>query len=190
MNKSKVINETAEFVRNKLQGEGSGHDWWHVYRVWQTAKVIAKKEKVDTFNVELAALLHDIADWKFYDGDEVVSVDPGYRTRLERVLKDILTECINYHGKPTQKELMLARFAVEAVGTIRVRYGSNSPEQQFTGALHEKGEMSMTEAREIIRRLEFPAIDSNELFQLVYRLSQDTRYRKLDYPFFPEIARR
>ncbi|KKQ41528.1 MAG: Metal dependent phosphohydrolase [Microgenomates group bacterium GW2011_GWC1_37_8] len=72
MNKSKVINETAEFVRNKLQGEGSGHDWWHVYRVWQTAKVIAKKEKVDTFNVELAALLHDIADWKFYDGDESV----------------------------------------------------------------------------------------------------------------------
>ncbi len=65
-----LIEETAEFVKQKMLGEGSGHDWWHVYRVWQTAKHIADNEpEADTTIVELGALLHDIADWKFADGD-------------------------------------------------------------------------------------------------------------------------
>ncbi len=55
-----------------MEGEGSGHDWWHVYRVWNLAKHIAEKEAVDIAIVELAALLHDIADWKFHDGDDTV----------------------------------------------------------------------------------------------------------------------
>lgn len=71
MNKTKTINKTVNFVKDKLQGEGSGHDWWHILRVWNIAKTIGKKEKVDMFVVELAALLHDIADWKFNDGDEL-----------------------------------------------------------------------------------------------------------------------
>ena len=57
-------------VKAKFGDEGSGHDWWHIYRVWQTAKTIATKEKANLFIVELAALLHDIADWKFANGDE------------------------------------------------------------------------------------------------------------------------
>ena len=72
MHTNLIIEKTMDFVKNKLQGEGSGHDWWHIYRVWQTSKNIAQKEGADTFVVELAALLHDIADWKFYDGDEEV----------------------------------------------------------------------------------------------------------------------
>jgi len=68
MNKQKIIKKTKKFVKDKLYGEGTGHDWWHVYRVWQTAKRIGKKENADLFVVELAALLHDIADWKFQDG--------------------------------------------------------------------------------------------------------------------------
>ena len=50
--------------------KASGHDWWHMYRVWQLSKTIAKAESADTYKVELAALLHDIADWKYNDGDE------------------------------------------------------------------------------------------------------------------------
>ncbi len=66
----KLIDETARFIKNRLSGEGSGHDWWHVYRVWQTARTIAEHEpNADKLLVELAALLHDIADWKFTDGD-------------------------------------------------------------------------------------------------------------------------
>jgi len=70
MTKSTVIDKTAEFVHKKFSGEGTGHDWWHMYRVWRLAKHIAKTEpSADLFIVELAALLHDIADWKFHDGD-------------------------------------------------------------------------------------------------------------------------
>lgn len=72
MNKEEVILKTAEYIRNRLEGEGSGHDWWHVYRVWQNSIRIAKQEKSDLFTVELASLLHDIADWKFHNGDESV----------------------------------------------------------------------------------------------------------------------
>src|SRR3990167_4492416 len=65
----KTIQKVADEVRQKLEGEGSGHDWWHIVRVWNMAKHIGKRENADIFIVELAALLHDIADWKFHDGD-------------------------------------------------------------------------------------------------------------------------
>lgn len=64
-----IIRRTEEFVRGRLASEASGHDWWHVHRVRNNALRIARGEPVDTFVVELAALLHDIADWKFHDGD-------------------------------------------------------------------------------------------------------------------------
>jgi uncharacterized protein len=65
-----VIDETVEFVRNTLAGDSSGHDWWHVWRVWQTSLHLARAEGADELVVSLAALLHDIADWKFHGGDE------------------------------------------------------------------------------------------------------------------------
>jgi uncharacterized protein len=65
-----IIIKTADMLKERFEGEGSGHDWWHIYRVWQNAKSIAEYEKCDKEIVELAALLHDIADWKFNDGDE------------------------------------------------------------------------------------------------------------------------
>lgn len=106
MNRQQTIIKTADHVRQTLQGEGSGHDWWHVYRVWQMAKHIAKKEtRAITFVVELAALLHDIADWKFNGGDE--SVGPKKATEwltkmkvetavIEHVANIILT--MSYKG--------------------------------------------------------------------------------------------
>ena len=72
MNEQEVIKKTADYVKKSLLGESSGHDWWHVYRVWSLAKEIGKKEKGNMFVIELAALLHDIADWKFNNGSEEV----------------------------------------------------------------------------------------------------------------------
>ena len=69
MEQSEFVDQTANFVRDTLAGESSGHDWWHVYRVWRMARQIALAEKADLLVVELAALLHDIADWKAHDGD-------------------------------------------------------------------------------------------------------------------------
>lgn len=67
-----LVGRTAEYVRSLLVGEGSGHDWWHIYRVWKMSVRIAKEENANLLVVELGALLHDIADWKFNDGDEEV----------------------------------------------------------------------------------------------------------------------
>lgn len=67
-----IITHTADHVRDLMQGESSGHDWWHIYRVWQTSLYIAHHESVDSNVVQLAALLHDIGDWKFHAGDESV----------------------------------------------------------------------------------------------------------------------
>src|SRR6185503_6940113 len=73
-----LIESTAAHVQAAMSGEGSGHDWWHVWRVWQTAKRIAADEIanhlfVDTEVVELAALLHDLGDHKFHGGDTTVA---------------------------------------------------------------------------------------------------------------------
>jgi len=66
-----VIEKTKEFVREKLEGEGSGHDWWHIVRVYNNALDIAEGEgNVDCFVVQLASLLHDIADHKFGYSDK------------------------------------------------------------------------------------------------------------------------
>ncbi len=65
-----IVQRTASHVRSLLSGDGSGHDWWHIFRVWTIAKRIGAEEPVDMVVVELAALLHDIADWKFHNGDE------------------------------------------------------------------------------------------------------------------------
>ena len=67
-----IINQTVQFVKESLQGAETGHDWWHIERVWNNAKLLIKSEEVDPFIVELAALLHDIADSKFHDGDEEI----------------------------------------------------------------------------------------------------------------------
>jgi len=65
-----LVNKTAEFIEKKFKNDPSGHDWWHMCRVWRMAKYIASKEEnVDMLVVELAALLHDIADHKFHSGD-------------------------------------------------------------------------------------------------------------------------
>lgn len=72
MHSGSIVEATREYVQKKLSGEGSGHDWWHVLRVWNNARTIAQKEKADLFVVDLAALLHDIGDHKFHNGDETV----------------------------------------------------------------------------------------------------------------------
>ena len=72
MNQNEIILKTLEFVKAELYGAEAGHDFWHVFRVWNLAKNIGKYEKADLFVVELGALLHDIADSKFHSGDETI----------------------------------------------------------------------------------------------------------------------
>ena len=65
-----LIEATAHHMETLFAGEGSGHDWAHIRRVWLMARRLAAAHpEADRFVTELAALLHDIADWKFHDGD-------------------------------------------------------------------------------------------------------------------------
>src|ERR1700761_5851672 len=72
MEHQEIIDKTAAFVRQTLENAEGGHDWWHIHRVWNNAKRIAATEQADLLTVELAALLHDIADSKFHGGDEEI----------------------------------------------------------------------------------------------------------------------
>ena len=75
-----IIKKTVEFVRKTLGKDTTGHDWWHVYRVWKMALYIAEREKPNNLMiVQLGALLHDIADWKFNDGNDEVGPEIAER---------------------------------------------------------------------------------------------------------------
>ena len=65
----RLVEKTAAHAERVLGQEGTGHDWLHVRRVWLNARRVGRAEGADLFVVELAALLHDIADWKFHGGD-------------------------------------------------------------------------------------------------------------------------
>ena len=70
MDRQEIIKKTELFVKKTVSEDSTGHDWWHVHRVRNLAKRIARHEDADIFIVELAALLHDIGDYKFFQGDE------------------------------------------------------------------------------------------------------------------------
>ncbi|PKD21756.1 phosphohydrolase [Salegentibacter salinarum] len=93
MNRTQIIENTESFVKRTLKNAEGGHDWFHIQRVWNKAKLIAKNEAADLFIVELGALLHDIADSKFHNGDE--SVGPKVASEFLQEQK-LSTEVINH----------------------------------------------------------------------------------------------
>ena len=69
---SRIIQNTIDFVKSSLKDAEGGHDWFHIERVYNNARHIASLEKADPLVVALGALLHDIADSKFHNGDEEI----------------------------------------------------------------------------------------------------------------------
>lgn len=82
-----VVESVRKKIEKKFSGESTGHDWFHIERVWRNAKLIAQNENCDTFIVELAALLHDIADHKF-----VKNADEEAEKRINQLLLDLNVE--------------------------------------------------------------------------------------------------
>lgn len=80
LNHNQIVDKTKEFIQESLKNAESGHDWWHAYRVWKLSILISQKEDFDgdMLAVELAALLHDIADAKFNNGDETLALDIAF----------------------------------------------------------------------------------------------------------------
>jgi uncharacterized protein len=90
-----VLEKTIEYVKESLYNDSSGHDWWHIYRVWQTAKTIGEQyPKSDNLVIQLSALLHDIADWKDNNGDFEIGpkVAESWLIQFEDITKEQINE--------------------------------------------------------------------------------------------------
>ncbi|UMY66334.1 MULTISPECIES: HD domain-containing protein [unclassified Flavobacterium] len=128
------IEKTVAFVQKELQGAEGGHDWFHIERVWKNARHIAEKEGGDLLVVELAALLHDIADSKFHGGDETVGPAKAHAWMQSLSLPDAtiahvvsIIENISFKGGTTartfhSKELDIVQDAdrLDALGAIGI----------------------------------------------------------------------
>ena len=87
-----LIEKTKTFVKLELENAEGGHDWFHIERVFNNTLLIAKEEKVDLLVVSLAALLHDIADSKFYNGDETIGPKKARQFLFEQNVDSIIIE--------------------------------------------------------------------------------------------------
>ena len=129
-----IINNTILFVKNQLTHAEGGHDWFHIERVYKNALLIAEEEECDLTVVKLAALLHDIADSKFNNGDE--SIGPKIAREFlesQNISEEIISHVIaiienisfkggNFEKKFNSKELEIVQDAdrLDAIGAIGI----------------------------------------------------------------------
>jgi uncharacterized protein len=91
-----LIEKTIAFVKEKLKDAEGGHDWFHIERVYNNALNIAQHENCDSTIVALGALLHDIADSKFHDGDETVGPKLAWEfLEKQNVSEDTIIHVVN-----------------------------------------------------------------------------------------------
>ena len=129
-----LINNTISFVKEELKDAEGGHDWFHIERVFKNALYIAQTETCDLLVVQLSALLHDIADSKFHDGDETVGptkawkflegedVDEKTIQHVVNIIENISYKGGNFEQKFHSKELDIVQDAdrLDAIGAIGI----------------------------------------------------------------------
>ncbi len=139
MTNGQLIESTIAFVKQELQQAEGGHDWFHVERVWRNAKTIAQGEKVNTLIVELSALLHDIADSKFHNGDEEIgprkarlfleslNVDAEVIQHVENIIRNISFKGGKQERTFQSRELDIVQDAdrLDAIGAIGIARAFN-----------------------------------------------------------------
>ncbi|MBN4085062.1 HD domain-containing protein [Flavobacteriaceae bacterium AH-315-B10] len=129
-----IVSKTIYFVKQSLKNAEGGHDWFHIKRVFKNAQLIAKTEDVDGFVVSLGALLHDIADSKFHDGNETVgpkiareflfkhNVDSLIIEHVVKIIENISYKGGNEKQEFTSPELDVIQDAdrLDAIGAIGI----------------------------------------------------------------------
>ena len=139
MDEQQIIHQTISFVKQTLQGAEGGHDWWHIERVYNNTRNIAVTEPVNKFIAELGALLHDIADAKFHDGDENIgpqkarafleslSVDENIIDEVEKIIRNISFKGGNFTATFSSPELSVVQDAdrLDAMGAIGIARAFN-----------------------------------------------------------------
>lgn len=158
-----LIDNTILFVKQKLENAEAGHDWFHMERVYKNALLIAEGEMCDLMIVKLGALLHDIADSKFNDGDETVgpkvarefleSQNASEETieHVVNIIENISFKGGNFEKKFTSKELEIVQDAdrLDAIGAIGIartfNYGGFKNRQLYNPTIAPKLNMTKEE---------------------------------------------
>jgi uncharacterized protein len=134
MTTQNLINDTIAFVKKELENAEGGHDWFHIERVYKNAALIANGENCDILIVQLGALLHDIADSKFHEGDETVgpkkarmfleskNVPENTITHVVNIIENISFKGGHEAKKFTSLELDIVQDAdrLDAIGAIGI----------------------------------------------------------------------
>lgn len=135
MNQQEIIQKTADYIKGEFLDDSSGHDWWHIYRVWKNAITLCEHEaeRADSFIVQLAALLHDLDDWKFNDsGDSAplrakawldsFSLDPSITEAVCRIISHISFKGAKVTNKMDSLEGFIVQDAdrLDAIGAIGI----------------------------------------------------------------------
>lgn len=134
MNNINLITNTIAFVKQQLHGAEGGHDWFHIERVYNNALLIAQGEGCDLLVVQLGALLHDVADSKFHNGDETVGpkvareflqgqgVAEEVIMHVVNIIENISFKGGNFEKKISSKELDIVQDAdrLDALGAIGI----------------------------------------------------------------------
>ena len=129
-----IIDKTILFVKEKLEYAEGGHDWFHIERVYKNSLLIAQEEDCDLTVVQLGALLHDIADSKFHNGDETVgpktarlfleseNVDETVIQQVIHIIENISFKGGNFEKNFNSIELEIVQDAdrLDALGAIGI----------------------------------------------------------------------
>ena len=190
MDQERIIAHTVEFVKLKLKDAEGGHDWFHIERVFKNAKKIAAFEEVDEFVVSLGALLHDIADSKFHNGDETIgpkiarqflegqNVAEDVIQHVENIIKWISFKGGNEEQQFRSPELDVVQDAdrLDALGAIGIartfNYGGHKGRPLFDPAI--KPNLNMT--KEEYKASSAPTVNHfyEKLFLLKDRMNTKT----------------
>lgn len=165
MNKELIIENSINFVKQTLDGAEGGHDWWHIQRVWQLARTISESESADAFVVQLGALLHDIADAKFHNGDETIGAQLAADfLKTQNVSDDVIEHVVaiidnvSFKGGNTDQkfksiELDIVQDAdrLDAIGAIGIartfNYGGFKNREMYNPEIAPKLDMTKEEYR-------------------------------------------
>ena len=146
---SDLVSRVAQHIKTKFALESSGHDWHHINRVWKLARQIGAQEGANQEIVELGALVHDIADWKFHDGDDTVGPREAERLLSEEgasieVIKQVvdIVSTISYKGAGVKTEMQTLSGKcvqdadhLDAIGAIGIArcfaYGGHAGRQMY-----------------------------------------------------------
>ncbi|MBV8587835.1 MAG: HD domain-containing protein [Verrucomicrobia bacterium] len=134
MGPASILRNTRSFVQERLSGDCTGHDWFHVERVWKMARLLCEREGGDSLVIQLSALLHDIADWKFHGGDDTASgkaaaqwlascgVTTNVIDRVCRVIEEVSFKGAGEQQQPSTIEGEIVQDAdrLDAVGAIGI----------------------------------------------------------------------